>query len=202
MDNTSFDTTCSYSTTTSNWEYVFNRHQERFINITRRQWNPIVASIHQFHYFFFPLFNTVQCTKSRTLDERSVVAIEFVSWKQFTHFHFNKFQHFRIIYHIALVHKHNQPGNVYLTSQQNVFTSLRHRTIGCSNHNDSTIHLSSTCYHVLNVVGVTRTVYVSIVTISCFILNVWSIDSNTSFLFFRSVVNLIEWFYFRKTFLS
>ena len=51
----------------------------RQVNITRRQWNPIIAGIHQFHNFFFPLFNTVQCAKSRTLDERSVVAIEFVS---------------------------------------------------------------------------------------------------------------------------
>ena len=73
-----------------------------------------------------------------------------------------------------------------------MFTSLRHRTISSSNYDDSTIHLSSTSYHVLYVVGVTRTVYVSIVTISGFILYVRSINSDTSFFFFRSIINLIE----------
>ena len=53
-----------------------------------------------------------------------------------------------------------------------MFTSLRHRTISSSNYDDSTIHLSSTSYHVLYVVGVSRTVNVCVVTVSCFILNV------------------------------
>ena len=202
LDNTSFDTTSSYSTTTRDREYVFNRHQERFINITRRQRNPSIASVHQFHNLLFPLFNTIQCTQCRTLNERSVVTVEFVSRQKLTHFHFNKLQHFRIIHHITLVHKYNQSRNVYLTSQQNVFASLRHRTISCSNYDDSTIHLSSTSYHVLYIVGasyhvlyivgVTRAVNVSIVTVCSLILNVSSINSNTSFLLFRSVVNLIE----------
>ncbi len=73
-----------------------------------------------------------------------------------------------------------------------MLTSLRHRTISSSNYDDSTVHLSSTSYHVLYVVGMTRTVYVCIVTVSCLIFNVRSIDSNTSFFFFRSVVDRIE----------
>ena len=201
LDNTSFNTTSSYSTTTSDREYVLNRHQERFINITRRQRNPSVASIHQFHDLVFPLSNAVQCTQCRTLDKRSVVTIEIISRQQLTHFHFNKFQHFGVINHIALVHEYNQPRNVYLTSQQNVFASLRHRTISCCNYDDSTIHLSGTSYHVLYVVGVSRAVNVSIVTSCSLILYVRSIDSNTSFLFFRSVINLIERLNFRQTLL-
>ena len=55
---------------------------------------------------------------------------------------------------------------------QDMFASLRHRTISCSTNDDSTIHLSSTSYHVLYVVGVSRTVNVCVVTVSCFILNV------------------------------
>ena len=78
MDNTSFDTTCSYSTTTCDREHVFYRHQERFINIARRQWNPSINSFHQFHYFVFPFFYAVQCTKSRTLNDRSIVTVEII----------------------------------------------------------------------------------------------------------------------------
>ena len=192
VDDTSFDTTCSNSTTTSNREYVFNRHQERFINITRRQRNPSINCIHQFHNFVFPLFYTVQCAKSRATDNRSIVTVKFVCSQQFAHFHFNEFQHFFVVNHIALVHEYNKLRYVYLTSQQDVLTSLRHRTISSSNYDDSTIHLSSTSYHVLYVVSVTRTVYVSIVTVSGFILYVRSIDSDTSFFFFRSIIDLIE----------
>ncbi len=172
MNDTSFDKTSSNSTTTSNREHVFNRHQERFINITRRQRNPSINSIHQLHNFIFPFFYAIQCTKSRTTDDRSIVTVEFVCSQQFAHFHVNEFQHFFVINHIALVHKNNKLRYVYLTSQQDVLTSLRHRTISSSNYNDSTVHLSSTSYHVLYVVGVTRTVYVSIVTVSSFILYV------------------------------
>ena len=192
LDNTSFDTTGSYSTTTSNREYVFNRHQEWFINIARRQRNPSIASVHQFHNLFFPLFNAIQCTQCRTLNKRSIVTVEIVCRQKFTHFHLNKLQHFGVIHHITLVHEYNQSRNVYLTSQQDMFASLRHRAISCSNYDDSTIHLSSTSYHVLHIVGVTRAVNVSIVTVCSFILNVSCINSNTSFLFFRSIINLIE----------
>ena len=55
-----------------------------------------------------------------------------------------------------------------------------------------TVTSSSTGNHVLYIVGVTRTVNVSIVTVSGRILNVRSIDGNTSFFFFRSVIDLIE----------
>ena len=81
VDDTSFDTTSSNSTTTSNREYVFNRHQEWFINVTRRQRNPIINCIHQFHNFVFPFFHTIQCTKSRTTDDRSIVTVKFVCSK-------------------------------------------------------------------------------------------------------------------------
>src|SRR5690606_41184391 len=79
----------------------------------------------------------------------------------------------------------------YLCSQQNVLFCLRHRTIGSSHNQDSTIHLSSTSNHIYHVVSVTGTIHVCIVTSSCLIFHVSGIDSNTSFFFFRSSVNII-----------
>jgi len=201
LDNTSLDTTRGDSTTTCDREHVLNRHQERFINITRRQRNPSVTSIHQLHNLLFPLCNTIQSAKSRTLDERSVVTIEIVSRQQFTHFHFNELQHFGVIHHVALIHEHYQSRHVHLAGQQDVLASLRHRTIGSSNHDDSTVHLSSTCYHVLHIVSVSRAVNVCIVTSCSLILNVRSIDRDTTLLFFGSIVNLIKRLNFRQTLL-
>ena len=57
---------------------ILNWLEERFIDITRRQRNPSINSIHQFHYLFFPLRVTVQSTQSRTTDDRSIVTIEAI----------------------------------------------------------------------------------------------------------------------------
>ena len=73
-----------------------------------------------------------------------------------------------------------------------MFTSLSHRSISCSYNKNSSIHLCSTSDHVLNVVSMSWTVNVSIVTLSSFVLNVRRVDGNTTLLLFGSVVNLIE----------
>ena len=71
-----------------------------------------------------------------------------------------------------------------------MFTSLRHWSICSRNYKDSTIHLSSTSNHVFNIVSMAWAVNVSIVTSFSLILNVSSINSNTSFSFFWSFVDI------------
>ena len=202
VDNTGFDTAGSNSTTTGNQEHVFDRHQEILLNIALGQRNPFVNSSHQFHHLFFPLRLAVQGTQSGPADDRSIVSIVFVERKQFTDFHFNEVEQLGVVHQVNLVHENNDTGHTYLTSQQDVFTCLGHRTIGSSYYQDSTIHLSSTGNHVLNIVGVTRAVYVSIVTGFGLVFNVSGIDGNTTFFFFRSVIDRIERFYFGQTLLS
>ena len=172
MNNTSFDTTCCYSTTTSDREHIFYWHQEWLIDSTWRKWNPSIHSFHKLKHLLFPLRITVKRTKSRTADYWSIVTIEFVVRKKLTHIHFYEFKHFFVINNVTLVHEDNKSRNVYLTSKKYVFASLRHRAISSSNHDDSTVHLSSTSYHVLHIVRVTWTVNVSIVTVSRLVLNV------------------------------
>ena len=171
VDNTSFDTTSSNSTTTSDREYVFDRHQEWLICSTRRLLNPLINSVHEFHNLISPFFNTVQSTECRTADNWSIFLI-FVLCEDFAELHFYEFEHFLIFNHITLVQEYNQARYVYLTSEQYVLTCLRHRTVCSGTNQDSTVHLSSTSNHVLYIVGVTRTVYVCIVTLCCFVLNV------------------------------
>src|SRR5690606_10052780 len=61
---TSFNTSCCNSTTTSNREYIFDRHKERLINITCWQFNPVINSFHQLKNCINPFWLTVKCTQS------------------------------------------------------------------------------------------------------------------------------------------
>ena len=90
-----------------------------------------------------------------------------------------------IVNEVALVHEYNDCRNANLTGEKDVFTSLLHRTVGSSNNEDSTVHLSSAGDHVLDVVGVAGAVNVSIVTLLSLILNVTGVDCDTTSLFLR-----------------
>ena len=77
-----------------------------------------------------------------------------------------------------------------------MLTSLRHRTIGSSNHEDSAVHLSSTGNHVLHIVSVSRAVNVSVVTLSGLILDVCGVDGDTTLLLLGGVIDLVEALHF------
>ena len=57
---------------------------------------------------------------------------------------------------------------------------------------DSTVHLSSTCDHVFNIVSVARAVNVCIVSVGCFVFNVSCGDCDTTFSFFGSFIDVFE----------
>jgi hypothetical protein len=108
------------------------------------------------------------------------------------YFHFHELEHLLVVDHVALVEEHHEAGNVHLTGEQHVLTSLWHRAVSGSHHEDGTVHLGSTSNHVLHIVGVTRAVHVSIVTLLGLILHVSSIDGNTTLLLLGSVVTLVK----------
>ena len=70
-----------------------------------------------------------------------------------------------------------------------MLTGLGHRTISRRNNQNSTVHLGSTGDHVLNIVGMSGAVYVSIVTLVGLILNVSSIDRDTTGTLFGSLID-------------
>ena len=125
------------------------------------------------------------------MNNRSIFFVTILLQK-FTQLHFNKLDHFRIVNKVTFIQENNQARNVYLASQKNVLTRLWHRTISCCNYQDSTIHLGSTSNHVLDIVGVSRAVNMSVVTLCCFVLDMGSINGNTTLFLFRSIINLIE----------
>ena len=98
------------------------------------------------------------------MDDGGVVAIIVVLREEVTSLHVDELEHLLVLYHIALVDKYDDAGDVHLTSEQDVLTGLGHRTIGSSHYEDGTVHLSGTGNHVLDVVGVPGAVHVSVVT--------------------------------------
>ena len=61
--------------------------------------------------------------------------------------------------------------------------------VGSWNNENTTIHWTCTSNHVFNEIGVTGTVNMRIVTIFSLILNMWSVDSDTTFLFLWRIVD-------------
>ncbi len=71
-----------------------------------------------------------------------------------------------------------------------MFTGLRHGAVSSGNNQDGTVHLSSTGDHILYIVSVPRAVNVCIVSGLGFIFNVGGINGNTTFSFFRSLIDV------------
>ena len=78
VDNSGFDTSGSNGSASCDRKYVFNRHQERFVDIAGRQRNPFVNGSHKLHDFVFPFSVSVQAAECRTLNNGSIVAVEIV----------------------------------------------------------------------------------------------------------------------------
>ena len=92
---------------------------------------------------------------------------------------------------VDFVHKYNDRGNADLTGEKNMLAGLSHNSVGSGDDEDSAVHLSRAGDHVFDIVGVTRAVNVSVVTFVSLILNVSGIDSNSSFSFLGSFVDLV-----------
>ena len=73
-----------------------------------------------------------------------------------------------------------------------MLVGLGHRAVRSGNYQDGTVHLSGTRNHVLHIVGVSRAVHVSIVTLCRLILNVRSVNRDTTLLLLGCVVNRVE----------
>ena len=153
---------------------------------TLRIRNIIIASLKKIeNAFSFCAVSAVgiESVKSGTSDYRNIVSRETVCCKKFAHFHFNEFEKFFVVNLVAFVHEYDKIRNTDLAGKKDVFFCLRHRTVGCGNNDDCSVHLSGACDHVFDVVGVTRAVNVSIVTFFSFVFNVRSSDGDTAFFF-------------------
>jgi hypothetical protein len=68
---------------------------------------------------------------------------------------------------------------------------LGHGAVSSGTNQDRAVHLGSAGDHVLDVVGVTRAVHVSVVAVGRFVLDVSGVDRDAASLFFRCCVDLV-----------
>ena len=137
------------------------------------------------------LWSPCKAFQCGAVDDRDVVAGEVVFGEQFAHFHFDQFQQFCVVDHVAFVHEDDDVGYANLARQQDVFAGLRHRAVSGGDHQDRAVHLRGAGDHVLDVVGVARAVNVGVVAVGRFVFDVRGVDGDAARLFFRRRVNLV-----------
>jgi len=191
LQHTTLNTARGDSTTTWDGKDILDGHQERLLHVTLRSWNPLVNGVHE----LVNLLNTnvvlsaLNSAKSGTENDWSVVALETVAVEQLTHLHLDELQHLLVLDSIHLVHENDNALDTDLTSEQQVFSCLWHLAIRSGDNDDSTIHTGSTSDHVLDVIGVTRTVDVGIVALLGLVLDVGGGDGDTTLALFWSLVD-------------
>ena len=104
-------------------------------------------------------------------------------------FHLNQLKQLLVVDLVALVQEDQNGGNVNLTGQQQVLAGLSHGAVGSSDNQDCAVHLGSTGDHVLDIVGVTRAVDVSVVTLLGLVLDVSGVDGDTTLALFGSLID-------------
>ena len=79
-----------------------------------------------------------------------------------------------------------------MSCKQDMFSCLRHWPVSRWYYQDCSVHLRRSCNHVLYIVCMAWAVNVGIVSFVCFILNVRCVDCNSSFSFFRSLIDVFK----------
>src|SRR5690606_28851685 len=132
-------------------------------------------------------------------NHRNLIAREVVLRKKLANLKLDKVDQLLVVDHVALVQKHHDVGHVHLTRKQNVLARLRHGTIRGTHHQNRTVHLRRTRDHVLHVVGVTRTVHVSIVASIRLVLHVRRRNRDPTLTLLRRLVDVVVRNVLRKT---
>lgn len=99
---------------------TFNGHQEGLIKIANRGGDIVIDSLQQLNDLLLTNIRTAafKSAQSRSHNDRCVITIEAVSRQEFTHFHFDKFQHFRVLKSVDLVDKDDDSLDTDLTGEE------------------------------------------------------------------------------------
>jgi len=178
--------------TTGDREDVLDRHEERLVHVTHRLRHGLVHGVQQVLDGLDPLRVALEGLQAGDADDGRVVAVEALRRQQLADLHLDELEDLLVVDHVGLVERHEQVGHADLTGEQDVLTRLGHRAVGGGDHEDGAVHLRRTRDHVLDVVGVTRRVDVSVVTLLRLVLDVRDVDRDTALLLLRRLVDLVE----------
>ena len=191
LDLATLHTTGDDGATTGDREHVLHRHEEGLLGLTNRLRDALVDSVHELFDGLDPLGVAFERLQGRDLDDRSVF-VEVLCSEELAHLHLDQLDDLVVINHVGLVQRDQDVRHADLTREQHVLAGLRHRAVGGGDHEDGAVHLGCTGDHVLDVVRVTRSIDVGVVTLLRLVLNMRDVDRDTTSLLFRSLVDLIE----------
>jgi hypothetical protein len=204
LDHTTLHTAGHNSTTTLDGEDVLDGHQEGLVQRTDRLGDEVVNGFHQVADALGDLAglgnllglvgggggHQLGDLQGGTTDDGGVVAGEVVLVEEVADLGVNQLEQVGIIDHVGLVHEDDDGGDAHLAGQQDVLGGLGHHTVSGGDDQDGAIHLGSTSDHVLDVVGVSGAVHVSVVPLGGLVLDVGGVDGDTTSLFLGGVVDL------------
>src|SRR5213594_4391307 len=153
---------------------VLDRHQKRLVDRPHRRRNVAVHRLHQLPYALrrLTVLRLLHRPQRRPPDHRNLVPRKLVLLQQLPHLQLHQVQNLRVVHHVHLVHEHHQKRHVHLPRQQHVLPRLRHRPVVRRHHQNRPVHLRRPRDHVLDVVGVPRTVDVRVVPLRRLVLHV------------------------------
>src|SRR5215218_419681 len=146
-------------------EDVLDRHQERAVERALGLGDVGVELLGEVEDLLRVLRVALERLQRRAGDERDVVAREVVLGQQVAHLDLDELEELLVVDHVGLVEEDDDVRHADLTGQQDVLTRLGHRAVGRRHHEDGAVHLRRTRDHVLDVIGVTGTVDVGVVTV-------------------------------------
>lgn len=120
---------------------------------TRREFKPCIAGLNKLDNLLSTNLRSLvlKGSESSTHDDGGVLAIEIVGREKVTHLHVNELEHLRVGNHVDLVNEDDKLLDADLAGQQQVLPGLGHLAVGSGDDDDSTVHLSGTRNHVLDV---------------------------------------------------
>ncbi len=192
LDFATLDTSCHNSATAGDRKDILNRHEEGFIDLARRQRDVIVDCLHEFVDGLHPIGITLEGFQGTASDDRNFIARKLVLSQEFPHLQIDEFEQLWVIDSVALVHVHHNGRHADLSRQQDMLTRLWHRPIGGGHDQNRPIHLCGSGDHILDVVGMTGAIDVSVVALLRFILDMGDGDGNAALSLLGGFIDLLE----------
>src|SRR3989442_1707567 len=150
------------------------RHQKCLVHRPLRRRDVAFHRLHQLPYALRRLTvpRLLHRPQRRPPDHRNLVPRKLVLLQQLPHLQLHQVQNLRVVHHVHLVHEHHQKRHVHLPRQPPVLPRLRHRPVVRRHHHNRPVLLRRPRDHVLDVVGVPRTVDVRVVPLRRLVLHV------------------------------